>query len=97
MAQTLRTITLSAGDKTILVEKPLVLCRIFVSVRALADEDKWYQSKLSFDDPSFTSFYVLNGPGKYFEAKGEGIFQGNIWGQNASTVNLQYTMTEILI
>ena len=97
MAQTLRTITLSAGDKTILVEKPLVLYRIFVSVRALADQDKWHQSKLSFDDPSFTSFFVLNGPGKYFEAKGEGIFQGDIWGQNASAVSLQYTMTEILI
>ena len=97
MVQTLRTVTLSPEDKTILVEKPLVLYRIFVSVRALADQDKWHQSKLSFDDPSFTSFYVLNGPGKYFEAKGEGIFQGNIWGQNASTVNLQYTMTEILI
>ena len=97
MAQTLRTMTLSAGDKTILVEKPLVLCRIFVSVRALADQDKWYQSKLSFGDPSFTSFFVLNGPGKYFEARGEGIFQGNIWGINTSTVSLQYTMTEILI
>jgi len=97
MAQTLRTVTLSAGDKMILVAKPLVLCRIFVSVRALADDDKWYQSKISFDDPSFSSFFVLNGPGKYFEAKGEGIFQGNIWGLNASTVSLQYTMTEILI
>ena len=97
MVQTLRTITLPAGDKMILVAKPLVLCRIFVSVRALADQDKWYQSKLSFDDPSFTSFFVLNGPGKYFEAKGEGIFQGDIWGQNASAVSLQYTMTEILI
>jgi len=97
MAQTLRTITLSAGDKTILVAKPLVLCRIFVSVRALADDAMWYQSRLSFDDPTFTSFFVLNGPGKYFEARGEGIFQGNIWGQNTSAVSLQYTMTEILI
>ena len=97
MAQTLRTVTLSAGDKTILVAKPLVLCRIFVSVRALADDAKWYQSRLSFDDPTFTSFFVLNGPGKYFEARGEGIFQGNIWGQNTSAVSLQYTMTEILI
>ena len=97
MAQTLRTVTLPAGDKTILVAKPLVLCRIFVGIRALADDDKWYQSKISFDDPSFTSFFVLNGPGKYFEAKGDGIFQGDIWGQNASAVSLQYTMTEILV
>ena len=97
MAQTLRTITLSAGDETILLAKPHILRRIFVSIRALADQDKWYQSKISFDDPSFTSFFVLNGPGKYFEAKGEGIFQGDIWGLNASTVSLQYTMTEILV
>jgi len=97
MAQTLRTITLSAGDKTILIAKPLVLRRMFVSVRALADDDEWYQSKLSFGGPTLTSFFVLNGPGKYFEARGEGIFQGNIWGLNASTVSLQYTMTEILI
>ena len=96
MAQTLRTITLSAGDKMILVAKPLVLCRIFVSVRALADQDKWYQSKLSFDDPSFTSFFVLNGPGKYFEAKGEGIFQGDIWVYNNSTGDIAVTATEIL-
>ena len=97
MVQTLRTISLSPGAKKIILKKPIVLCRIFFSVRAFADQNMWYQSKLSFDDPKFTSFFVLNGPGKYFEAKGEGIFQGDIWGQNASTVSLQYTMTEILI
>jgi len=97
MVQTVVSRTILAGDKTILLEKPLVLYRIFFSIRALADQSAWYQSNVSFDDPLFRSFYVLNGPGKYFEAKGEGIFQGNIWGQNASTVNLQYTMTEILI
>ena len=96
MAQTLRTITLSAGDKTILLVKPLILRRIFISIRALADQDKWYQSKISFDDPSFTSFFVLNGPGKYFEARGEGIFQGNIWVYNVSDTNLLYSATEIL-
>ena len=96
MAQTLRTITLSAGDKTILLAKPLVLCRIFFSIRALADQDKWYQSKISFDDPSFTSFYVLNGPARYFSAEGEDVFQGNIWVYNASNVNLLFSSTEIL-
>ena len=54
-------------------------------------------SKISFDDPLFRSFYVLNGPAKYFEAKGEGIFQGNVWVHNASDQNLQYTATEILV
>jgi len=81
----------------ILLEKPHALHRIFFSVRALADQSTWYQSKVSFDDPTFRSFYVLNGPAKYFEAKGEGIFQGDVWVHNASDQNLQYTATEILI
>ena len=96
MAQTLRTITLPAGDKTILIKKPLVLCRIFFSIRAMADQTAWYQSKVSFDDPHFHSFYILNGPAKYFQAKGEDIFQGDIWVMNSSAVALQYTTTEIL-
>ena len=79
------------------LEKPRVLCRIFFSIRALAEQTAWYQSKISFDDPSFSSYYVLNGPAKYFEAKGEGIFQGDLWVLNASDQNLQYTATEILV
>ena len=81
----------------ILIEKPRALIRVFFSIRALADQSTWYQSKVSFDDPLFRSFYVLNGPAKYFEAKGEGIFQGDVWVHNASDQNLQYTATEILI
>jgi len=97
MVQTVISRTLSAGSKMILLEKPHALHRIFFSVRALADQSTWYQSKVSFDDPTFRSFYVLNGPAKYFEAKGEGIFQGDVWVHNASDQNLQYTATEILI
>jgi len=97
MVQTIRSETLLPGQKMILLEKPLVLNRIFFSIRALADQSAWYQSKVSFDDPTFSSFYVLNGPGKYFEAKGEGIFQGDVWVLNASDQNLQYVVTEILI
>ena len=97
MVQTVVSRTLSAGSKMILLEKPRALRRIFFSVRALADQSTWYQSKVSFDDPTFRSFYVLNRPAKYFEAKGEGIFQGDVWVFNASDQNLQYTATEILI
>jgi len=97
MVQTVVSRTLSAGGKMILLEKPHARHRIFFSVRALADQSTWYQSKVSFDDPLFRSFYVLNGPAKYFEAKGEGIFQGDVWVFNASDQNLQYTATEILI
>ena len=97
MVQTLFSVTLLAGEKRIMFEKPRVLRRIFFSVRALADETTWYKTMVSFDDPTFRSFYVLNGPAKYFEAKGEGIFQGDVWIYNLSNQNLEYTATEILI
>jgi len=97
MVQTVLSKTLYAGQKTILLEKPLALRRIFFSVRALAGQSTWYQSRISFDDPLFRSYYVLDGPAKYFEAKGEGIFQGNVWVYNASDQNIQYTSTEILV
>jgi len=97
MVQTVMSKTLLPDQKKILLEKPIALCRIFFSIRALADQSTWYQSKVSFDDPLFRSYYVLDGPAKYFEAKGEGIFQGDVWVLNASDQNLQYTVTEILI
>ena len=97
MVQTVMSKTLPAGGKTLLIEKPLALCRIFFSIRALADQSTWYQSRVSFDDPLFRSYYVLDGPSKYFEGKGEGIFQGDVWLYNASNQNLQYTVTEILV
>ena len=97
MAQKVMSKTISAGQKTILFEEPRVLYRIFFSIRALADQTTWYKSIVSFGDPLFRSFYVLNGPAKYFEARGEGIFQGNIWVYNVSNQDLEYTATEILI
>jgi len=96
MVQTVRTISIAPGQKKIMIEKPLVLYRIFFSIQAFADSNAWYQSKISFDDPNFTSFFSLNGPAKYFQAIGKNIFQGNVWVLNASTVDLQYSATEIL-
>ena len=97
MVQTVYSTTILAGEKRIILEKPRVLRRIFFSVRAFADEAEWYKSVMSFDDPLFRSFYVLNGPGRYFQAKGEGIFQGDVWIYNQSIKNLEYAATEILI
>ena len=97
MVQTVMSKTLPAGGKALLIEKPRVLHRIFFSIRALADQTAWYQSRISFDDPLFRSYYVLDGPGKYFEAKGVGIFPGDVWVLNASDQNIQYTISEILI
>ena len=97
MVQTIRSLALPPGGKTIFFEKPLVLSRIFFSVAAFAPPSEWHRSKLSFDDPAFNSFYVLDGPVKYFEARGEGIFQGDVWLFNQSTVDLLYSSTEILV
>ena len=80
----------------VIIEKPIALHRIFFSVQAFADLTAWYETKISFDDPQFRSFYVLDGPAKYFEAKGDDIFQGNIWVYNMSDINLLYSTTEIL-
>ena len=96
MVQTVRSITLLPGGKMILIERPHKLYRVFFSIQAFAPDTEWHESRISFDDPSFTSFYVLNGPARYFSAEGEDIFQGNIWIYNASNVNLLFSSTEIL-
>ena len=85
-----------AGKKMIIFEKPLALHRIFFSARVISSPTRWYDMKLSFDDPTFFYFYSLNGPEKYFEARGVDIFQGNIWAMNNSDTNLDITLTEIL-
>ena len=97
MAQTFVSVTIPAGQQIILIEKPQVSRRIFMSVRALADDTKWAMSKISLGDPLFSRYFVLDGPGKYFEAKGEGIFQGDVWVRNTYTNALLYTASEILL
>ena len=96
MVQTIRSLTLLAGEKKIMIEKPLTLHRIFFSIEEFADQTAWLESKISFDDPMFHSFYVIDGPAKYFEARGDDIFQGDIWVYNISDTNLLYSATEIL-
>ena len=97
MVQTVKTITLPAGQRKIFFEKPHVLRRIFVSIQVLAPPEAWAESRISFDDPSFSSHYVFDGPVQQLEAKGEGIFQGTIWAWNVSPVDILFIMTEILI
>ena len=96
MVQTVRSLTILAGEKTVMLEKPRARHRVFFSIQAFADLGAWYQSKISFDDPFFRSSYVLDGPARYFEAKGEDIFQGAVWVCNLSDTNLLYSATEIL-
>ena len=96
MVQTIRSITVLAGEKIIILEKPQALHRVFFSIQAFADQNTWLETKISFDDPQFRSFYVLDGSARYFEANGEDIFQGNVWVYNMSNTHLLYSATEIL-
>ena len=97
MVQTVKSITLLPGERKMLLEKPLVLSRIFFGVCTFAPQTSWHESQISLGDPSFRSYYIIGGPVNYFEARGEGIFQGDIWVYNRSSENLLYTMTEILV
>ena len=97
MVQTVQTITLPAGQQKIFFEKPHVLSRIFISIQVLVPPESWAESRISFDDPMFLSYYTIAGFSKYFEAKGKGISQGDVWVLNNATADLLYTITEILI
>jgi len=97
MVQTIGTYLILAGKKKLILEKPHVLCRIFLGIRVLASPQAWAESRISFDDPMFHSYYILAGASKYFEARGEGIFQGDVWALNNTAGDLSYTVTEILI
>ena len=97
MTQTVKSLTVPPGQQILLIEKPRALCRIFIRISALLPLTADYRSKISFDDPMFYTFYILLGPVIHFEAKGEGIFQGNIWARNESTVSIIYATTEILV
>ena len=96
MVQTVHSITILAEEKKLLIQKPLVLHRIFFSIRVFAPQDEFHEVKISFDDPHFHSFYVLDESARYFEAKGEDIFQGGIWTFNTSNTDLLHSATEIL-
>ena len=96
MVQTVGSQIIPDGSKKIIFEKPLVLHRIFFSITILAPPGMWAESRISFDDPMFFSYYTLAGYSKHFEAKGEEIFQGNVWVYNMSGGDLTYDMMEIL-
>ena len=97
MVQTVRSEIISAGHKKIIFEKPIALRRIFLSIKAVASAEAWCESRISFDDPMFYSYYTIAGHAKYFETKGEGIFQGDVWVFNTSAGDMKYTSTEILV
>ena len=97
MVQTIKSIRLPPGQQRIFIERPHVLSRIFFKIVAILPQTANYQSKISFDDPLFTDYYTLLGSNVSLEAEGDGIFQGNIFVSNQSTVNILYSTIEILV
>ena len=96
MVQTVCTISVLAGEKKIILERPRRLRRIFFSIKIIAPSEPMCKTMLSFGDPRFTFYYILAGAVKYFESEGADIFQGNIWIKNVSGGDLEYSTTEIL-
>ena len=97
MVQTIKSVRLLPGQQGIFLERPHVLSRIFFKIIAILPQTVNYMSKISFDDPLFVDYYSLLGSHTYLEAEGEGIFQGNIFVRNESSVNILYSVIEILI
>ena len=64
-----------SGDTKIVFEKPLVLRRVFVKIVSVLPRNELYKSHISFDDPSFRSYFIITEGRPVFEAKGDGIFQ----------------------
>ena len=97
MSQNVISTTIPSNKQLLLFEKPSVLRRIFFGITAMLNESVWRQSRVSFDGPMFYTFYVIDGPAKHFELKGDGIPQGDIWVRNSSDIDIYYTATETLI
>ena len=97
MAQTVKSQRVPSGWIVRLLNKPLVLNRIFFSVKMIADTTADSKSYISLGDPTFATYYTLNKQVFFFEAKGDGIFQGVIWIKNVSTTDLLFVVTEILV
>ena len=96
MVQNVVSVTIPAGQQRIFFEKPHILHRIFFGITAMLSKEVWRQSRISFDGPAFYTFYVIDGPAKHFEIKGDGLPQGDIWVRNASDIDIYYTAIEIL-
>jgi len=96
MVQTVKTITIPSGKVSTLFEKPRILRRVFFSVQVVLGVDNEYPLYVSFDDPHFISYYRLAGQNRYFEARGDDIFQGVVIALNNSNIPLNCATTEIL-
>ena len=96
MVQTVKSRRLQPGQQKVFLERPHVLSRIFFKITTTISSTANYMSAISFDDPLFFNYYTLLGSSTYFQAKGNDIFQGDIWLRNDAAEFQYYTSSEIL-
>ena len=96
MVQTVQSVWVYTGQKRLVLEKPHSLNRIFFRVQVITDPTAQHSLRMSFGDPMFVSYYVLDWSARYFQAEGEDIFQGDVWILNPSDSSLLISLTEIL-
>ena len=96
MVQTVQSVWVYTGQKRLVLEKPHSLNRIFFRVQVITDPTAQHSLRMSFGDPMFVSYYVLDWSARYFQAEGEDIFQGDVWVHNPSDSSLLISLTEIL-
>ena len=96
MAQTVKTPFVQPQEKIIVFERPRILKRVFFHIGVAVGDNTWYPAKISFDDPTFLSYYMIAGKSKYIEVAGVDIFQGDIWLKNEASIALHFSATEIL-
>ena len=97
MVQTVKSLRLPPGQQKIFIERPHALHRIFLEITAILPTTANYESRISFDDPLFFNYYTLLGSNTCFKAEGYEVFQGNIFVYNHASVNILYSITEILV
>ena len=97
MVQIVKSVRLQPGQQGIFLERPHALSRIFFKIAAILPPTVNYESRISFDDPLFFDYYTLLGSSITFKAEGDGIFQGNVFVRNESSINILYSATEILV
>ena len=96
MVQTVQSVWVYTGQKRRVLEKPHSLNRVFFSMQVITDPAVQRSIRMSFGDPLFVSYYVLDWSARYFQAEGEDIFQGDVWILNPSDSSLLVSLTEIL-
>ena len=95
MAQNFRSIYFSNNNVVTLFEAPTTLMRVFLGIYIVAGGTT-FGAHISFDDPKFVNFIVLNNLKSGYEFECADIPQGIVFIQKQDGVNGSISAIEIL-